>query len=234
MLRAVRQCIETLLQRSKLAPLLTRYRAPLPGQFVEQDQFFGEQLLYFPGELTFPAFEQQFALVAQGGESCRQQHQLVAKQLHQVVGAAQARRIVIEVPAHTLQRADLPQQLHLPTVEVFLAFLGTNNGAGMGCQQLDHLVDPVEILLGHGFRARGQQAHDADAGHCQQRLGHAGHGQQEGPVLIGNRQQPHDHRRVAAEDKRLGTGIAQQGATGGAQRQPQRQGHDERQRRLGE
>ncbi|MNL30721.1 hypothetical protein D3C87_1524740 [compost metagenome] len=105
--------------------------------------------------------------MAQRGKPRRQQHQLIAEQLHQVVGTAQTRRVVIQVPAHTFQCADLPQQLHLPTMEIFFAFLGTNDGTGMGRQQFDHLIDTGEIILGHGLRARGQQADDADASHRQ-------------------------------------------------------------------
>ncbi|MNP47582.1 hypothetical protein D3C76_1416460 [compost metagenome] len=92
------------------------------------------------------------------------------------------------MPSYPLQRADLPQQLHLPAVEVGLAFLGTNDRTGMGRQQPDDLIDPGEVILGHRFRARGQQADNADAGDRQQRLGDAGHRQQKGAVLIGHSQ----------------------------------------------
>ncbi|MNX97560.1 hypothetical protein D3C86_1299330 [compost metagenome] len=147
--------------------------------------------------------------MAQRGEPCRQQHQLVAQQLHQIIGTAQTRSVVIQMPTYAFQCANLPKQLHLSTVELCLAFLGTNHGAGMGGQQLDHLIDPREVILGHGLRACGQQADDTHAGHRQQCFGDPGHGQQKRAIRLRHGQQPHHHRRITAEYKRLGTGVAQ-------------------------
>ncbi|MNN67050.1 hypothetical protein D3C81_1826630 [compost metagenome] len=72
--------------------------------------------------------------MAQRGESRRQQHQLIAQQLHQAIGAAQAWRVEIQMPAHTFQRADFAQELHLPTMKILFGFFGTDDGACMGGQ----------------------------------------------------------------------------------------------------
>ncbi|MNG34101.1 hypothetical protein D3C84_1205120 [compost metagenome] len=90
----------------------------------------------------------------------------------------------------------------------------------MGREQLDHLIDLGEVIPGHGFRSRRKKADNTHAGNRQERLGHAGDGQQERAVLIRHRQQCNNHCRVSAQNKRLGTGVAQQGAAGGTQRQP--------------
>ncbi|MNZ62559.1 hypothetical protein D3C78_806840 [compost metagenome] len=103
----------------------------------------------------------------------------------------------------------------------------------MGGQQPGDLIDPGEVIPGHGLRPGGEQADHAHAGNRQQGFGEAGHRQQKGAVLIGNCQQRDDHGGVATEHECPGTGVAQQRATSGAQRQPQGQGGDERQRCLG-
>lgn len=136
-------------------------------QLVEKRQFVGAQLLDRLRQLADPARPQQLALVAQYGEARSQQHQLVAQQLHQAVGAAQAWRVEIQVAAQTFQGADLTQKLHLSLVEVGLAFVGTDRRRGVGRQQLQHLVDLGEVAMGHGLRARRQQADHADASHRQ-------------------------------------------------------------------
>ena len=102
--------------------------------------------------------------MTQGGEPCGQQHQLVAQQLHQTVGAAQARCIEVQMPTYALQGADLTQQLHLPALEIRLAFLGAQDRTGMGRQQFGDLIDFGEIVPGDGFGARGEQADHAHTG----------------------------------------------------------------------
>ncbi|MNP22087.1 hypothetical protein D3C76_1147400 [compost metagenome] len=99
--------------------------------------------------------------------------------------------------------------------------------------QLDQVVDFTEVTCGHRLRPGTEQADRANAGHRQQGFGDPGNGQHQGIVLLGDCQHGHHHGGKAAEHEGMRTGIAQQGAARGAQGQPQRQGDNERQRRLG-
>ncbi|MCY1358504.1 hypothetical protein D9M69_450400 [compost metagenome] len=85
---SVGQLIKALLQRCEMMALFTGQRTPLPRQFIEKVQLFGTQPLNLFRQLALPALSQQQPLVVQGGQPRGQQHQLVAQQLHQAVGAA--------------------------------------------------------------------------------------------------------------------------------------------------
>ncbi|MNE57575.1 hypothetical protein D3C80_1525470 [compost metagenome] len=86
----------------------------------------------------------------------------------------------------------------------------------------------------HRLRPCAEQADDGDAGHPEQGLGDPDDGEEIDAFRVRLAEQGDDHRGEAAEHEGLRVGVAQQRAAGGAQRQPQRQGDEERYGRLAE
>ncbi len=204
------------------------------GQFLQTGQFvFAQPSHGFGQRAGQPGFD-QLALAPQNGQARGHQHQLVGQLLHQFVGAAQARGVEIQVAAQHFQGGDLAQQLLLSLLEVLFRLLAADHRSGMHGDQADQLVDLGEIPPSYALWASEEQADQSDAGDAEQGLGDAGDGQGVGGFGRRLGQQGDYHGGEAAEHEGMGMREAHQRAAGRADRQPQRQGDDEGQGRLGE
>ncbi|MNZ56853.1 hypothetical protein D3C78_748110 [compost metagenome] len=209
--------VEAPLQGTEVLASTGWHGPALLRQLVEERQFVSEQAVDEIRIAPLPTLGNHQLLVAQHSKPGGEQHQLIAQQLHQAVGAAQVWRIEIQVAAKALQSADFAKDLHLSLAEGGRRFLATDGRRSMAGHQFDQIVDLGKVTTSHRLRPGTEQTHYAHTGHRQQGFSNPGDGQHQGIVLLRNRQHGHHHGGEATEHKGVRTGVAQQGTPGGTQ-----------------